>query len=118
MQSLEQLHIASTIRQTIKQHNLILRVTDKGHNFYIGSAIEFEKKVQKFFQETKAFKELSENPLNQIEYKAIELLNYLRQKGFVSEEQYNEMVPDRTKTELAHLYFNPKTHKVILSFFI
>ncbi|CAF1513675.1 unnamed protein product [Adineta ricciae] len=111
MQSLEQLHIATTIRKTIKQNKLILRRTDNGHNFYIGSANEYEKKVQNFFQDTKAFEELPENPLDQIVDKAIELLNHLRQKGHISKQQYDEMVPDRTETELPHLYFNPKTHK-------
>ncbi|CAF4744289.1 unnamed protein product, partial [Rotaria sp. Silwood2] len=29
--------------------------------------------------------------------------------------QYKKMMPDRTKCELAHLYFNPKTHKEDIS---
>jgi hypothetical protein len=112
IQALQQIHIASTIRQKIKIDNLIIRITDKGHNFYIGSAIEFEKKAQKFFSDTNAFIQLSENPFNEIQDKVISLLNKLRQKEFISKKQYNEMIPDRIKSELAHLYFNPKTHKV------
>lgn len=112
IQSLQQLHIATSIRKTIQQNNLILRVTDKGHNFYIGSAKEFEDKVQTFFQDTKAFEPLSENPFHQIKDKAIALLNQLREKGSISKKQYEEMAPDPKQTELAHLYFKPKTHKV------
>ncbi|CAF4518281.1 unnamed protein product [Rotaria socialis] len=64
--TLEQAKTALSIQRKIKKSNLILRVTDKGHNFYIGSAIEFDKKVQKFFQDTNAFVVLKENPFNEI----------------------------------------------------
>ncbi|CAF1464198.1 unnamed protein product [Rotaria magnacalcarata] len=74
--------------------NLIIRVTDKGNNFYIGST------------------ELSYNPFNEILDKVIQLLNTLRGKDLIRKWQYEQMMPDRTKCELAHLYFNPKTHKI------
>ena len=114
IQSREQIQITSKIRQKIKQHHLILRQTDKGHNFYIGSAVEFEKKVETFFQDTNAFIELSENPFDEIKNKVIELLYKLREKQSISKEQYDKMMFDRNKCELAHLYFNPKTHKVCI----
>ncbi|CAF2139036.1 unnamed protein product [Rotaria magnacalcarata] len=111
IQALEQARTALSIRRKLKKSNLILRVTDKGHNFYIGSAIEFDKKVQKFFQDTNAFVILEENPFNEILDKVIHLLNRLHGKKLILRWQYNKMMPDRTKSELAHLYFNPKTHK-------
>ncbi|CAM4898206.1 unnamed protein product [Rotaria socialis] len=111
IQALEQARTALSIRRKLKKSNLILRVTDKGHNFYIGSAIEFDKKVQKFFQDTNAFVILKENPFNEILDKVIHLLNQLYGKNLILRWQYNKMMPNRTKSELAHLYFNPKTHK-------
>ncbi|CAF3977119.1 unnamed protein product, partial [Rotaria magnacalcarata] len=39
------------------------------------------------------------------------LLNTLRGKDLIRKWQYEQMMPDRTTCELAHLYFNPKTHK-------
>jgi hypothetical protein len=113
IQAKEQAKIIASIRMKIKQFNLIIRLTDKGNNFYIGSAIEFEKKVQKFFSDTNAFLELSTNPFNEILNKVIQLLNRLRQEKLIFKWQYDKMMPDRTKCELAHLYFNPKTHKVL-----
>ncbi|CAF2025721.1 unnamed protein product, partial [Rotaria magnacalcarata] len=86
-------------------------VTDKGNNFYIGSAVEFEQKATKFFSDTNAFIELSSNPFNEILDKVIQLLNTLRGKDLIRKWQYEQMIPDRTTCELAHLYFNPKTHK-------
>lgn len=76
--------------------------------------MEFEKKVEKFFRDTNAFIESAENPFHEIQNKVIELLNRLRQEDLISKEQYDEMIFDRNKCELAHLYFNPKTHKVCI----
>ncbi|CAF4696475.1 unnamed protein product, partial [Rotaria sp. Silwood2] len=110
LRAIEQATTAISIRRKLEKSNLILRITDKGHNFYVGSMIEFEKKVQKFFQDTNAFVELTQNPFNEILNKVIHLLNRLREKNFILAWQYKKMMPDRTKCELAHLYFNPKTH--------
>lgn len=111
--SREQAQTVGSIRRIIKNMNLIIRVTDKGNNFYIGLANEFEKRVQKFFSDTNAFIELSSNPFNELFDKVVQLLKTLRQKDLIRKWQYEEMMPDQTTCELAHLYFNPKTHKVI-----
>ncbi len=112
IQAEEQAQTIASIRKKIQQHNLIICLTDKSNNFYIGSAIEFEKKVQKYFNETNAYVELMNNPFNEILDKVIQLLNHLHSKKYILKWQYEQMRPDRTKSELAHLYFNPKTHKV------
>ena len=101
-----------SVRKKIEKHNLIIRVTDKGHNFYIGRATEFRKKAQKFFSDTNAFMELSYNPFNDILDKVIRLLNQLASTKHILQCQCKTMMPDRTKYKLAHLYFDPKTHKV------
>ncbi|CAF1196361.1 unnamed protein product [Adineta steineri] len=111
IQAQEQYRIVTSIRKKIKKENLAIRLTDKSHNFYIGSAIEFEKKAQKFFADTNAFVELTENPFNEILNKVIQLLNNLHSKKLILKWQYDKMMPNRKKVELAHLYFNPKTHK-------
>jgi hypothetical protein len=109
---LEQAHIVKSIREIIQNMNLVIRLTDKGHNFYIGLASEFEKKVEQFFRDTNAFEELPYNPFNETLDKVIQLLNKLRSNERILQWQYKKMMPDRNKCELAHLYFNPKTHKV------
>ncbi|CAF1578519.1 unnamed protein product [Rotaria sordida] len=111
IRTMEQTKMMISIRRKIQKLNLILRMTDKGHNFYIGSYVEFEKKAQQFFQETNAFMELVENPFNEALDKVVQLLNRLREKKVISAWQYNKMMPNLSKCELAHLYFNPKTHK-------
>ncbi|CAF4236052.1 unnamed protein product, partial [Rotaria magnacalcarata] len=109
--SREQAEIVGAIRRIIENMNLIIRATDKGNNFYIGLANTFEQKAENFFSDTNAFTELSSNPFNEILDKVIQLLNTLRGKDLIRKWQYEEMMPDRTNCELAHLYFNPKTHK-------
>jgi hypothetical protein len=117
LQAQQQEQIATSIRKLIQKKKLIIRLTDKSHNFYIGSADEFEKKVQKFFFDTNAFIELPENPFKEIVNKVIQLLNMIRGKELIFQWQQNDMMPDRKKCELAHLYFNPKTHKVEKKYF-
>lgn len=62
--------------------------------------------------ETNAYIELRENPFHDVLHKVVQLLNQLRGKKSILQWQYNQMMPDPKKTELSHLYFNPKTHKV------
>jgi hypothetical protein len=113
LQTLEQAQIVGSIRQIINNMDLIIRLTDKGKNFYIGLTSEFEKKVEKFFLDTNAFMELSSNPFNEILDSTIQLLDKFQSKKLILQWQFKEMMPDREKTELPHLYFNPKTHKVL-----
>ncbi|CAF4127151.1 unnamed protein product [Rotaria magnacalcarata] len=72
---------------------------------------EFDKKAQNFFQDTNAFIELKDNPFNKIQDNVIHLLNQIRTKKIIFQWQCNKMMPNRIKCQLAHLYFNPKTHK-------
>ncbi|CAF2161870.1 unnamed protein product [Rotaria magnacalcarata] len=109
--ALKQAKKVVSIQRKIKKHHLILRVTDKGYNFYIGTEKEFDTKDQNFFQDTNAFIELKENPFNKIQDNVIHLLNQIRAKNFIFQWQCNKMMPNRIKCQLAHLYFNPKTHK-------
>ncbi|CAF4862792.1 unnamed protein product, partial [Rotaria socialis] len=89
----EQAQILGSIRRIIQNMNLVIRVTDKGNNFYIGSVGEFEQKAQKFFSDTNAFIELSYNPFNEILDKVIQLLNTLRGKDLIRKWQYEQMMP-------------------------
>jgi hypothetical protein len=112
IQAFEQLKLVRSIRKKIKKHHLLIRLTDKGNNFYIGQTIEFEKKVQQFFFDTNAFMQLSNNPFHEILDRVIKLLKHLESKRLITNWQYNQMLPAPKECELAHLYFNPKTHKV------
>ncbi|CAF1410921.1 unnamed protein product [Rotaria sp. Silwood1] len=111
IQAQEQADTVASIRKTIHEQNLIIRLTDKDNNFYIGLTKELEEKIQKYFTDTNAFIELSENPFNQILDKVCQLLNNFASKTLTKQWQCKEMMTDVKKAELSHLYFNPKTHR-------
>ena len=111
IQARQQAQISASIRKKIQQHHLTIRVTDKSNNFYIGLTSEFKKKEQAYFNETNAYIQLMDNPFDEVLNKVIQLLNQLRSKRFILKWQYDQMMPDPKQTQLAHLYFNPKTHK-------
>ena len=104
--------ITSSIREIIQKNKLIIRETDKGNNFYIGSAAVFEEKAQQFFKDTEAFKELTRNPLKENLNKVWNFLHKLAKDRLILQKHCMKMLPDRKKVKLSHLYFNPKTHKV------
>jgi hypothetical protein len=108
----EQAHLAQSIRKKITKHQLILRVVDKGNHFYIGSTVNFERKVQNYFTDTNAFVQLSNNPFNEILNGITGVLQTLASKKWILQWQLRTMLPDPVTSELSHLYFNPKIHKV------
>ena len=68
--------------------------------------------MKKYFTDTNAFVQLSENPFNDILNRIIQVLKTLASQKLILQWQMREMLPDPLKFELSHLYFNPKTHKV------
>ena len=56
--------------------------------------------------------ELDDNPFDAILNKVIQLLNNLHSKKLILKWQHKAMTLDPKTTELAHLYFNPKTHTI------
>ena len=108
----EDLRIMKSIRRKLRKRKLILRITDKSNIFYIGRAIDFEKKVQAYREKTNAYQELTSNPLEAILLKVTRLLNDLRAKNCIQANQYDDMMPKRAKVRLGYMYFNPKVHKV------
>ena len=107
--------IMNAIRRKLKRNKLILRMTDKSNILYIGRSIDFDQKAQAYRDKTKAYQELTSNPLEEILYKVTRLLNDLRSKGLIQANQHQKMMPKRDKVRLGYMYFNPKVHKV--SFF-
>ena len=107
--TLEQAQNVTLIRQIIKNMNLIIRLTDKGNNFYIGLASEFEKKVEKFFLDTNAFVELSYNPFNEVLDSVIQLLDQLQSKNLFYNGNTQKRCPTEKKLNY-HIYISIQKH--------
>ncbi|CAF5183895.1 unnamed protein product, partial [Rotaria sp. Silwood1] len=95
---------------------VILRRTDKSKVFRLGDANDYQRKVLEYMQETEAYEEITSgiSPLTENLKQVTSLLNLLYhvEKPSIIKKQYEAMYPKENETELAHLYFIPKPHKI------
>jgi hypothetical protein len=110
----QELSMVQSIRFRLKKGEHVLRVTDKSGVFHIGHARDYEQKAEAYRRKTKAYVELDNDPLWTVFDRVSHLLNDLRAKKHIHAWQLDKMMPKRDKVALAHLYFIPKSHKVIL----
>ena len=110
----QELNLVKSIRRKLAKMKLVLRQTDKSLVFHIGQSSDYERKAAEYRAKTQAYMELSSNPLNEIFDKVTRLLNNLRSKKQILAWQYKKMMPDRRKVKLGHMYFLPKSHKVVV----
>ncbi|CAF2717694.1 unnamed protein product [Rotaria sp. Silwood2] len=106
-----------TIRRYLRNYRqVILRRTDKSKVFHLGNAKEYQRKVIEYMQETQAYEEITSNvsPLAANLQQVISLLDHLHraEKPLITKKQYDKMRPKVSDTELGHLYFLPKPHKI------
>ena len=108
--------IVLSIRRKLKTADLVLRESDKGGNLYVGRTSYFAQKAAEYRTKTGAYEQLSSNPIEEMLARVTRLLNDLHMKTKeINAKQYKEMMPSRSKVELAYMYFNPKTHKEPMS---
>ena len=105
------------IRRYLHQNqHIILRRTDKSKVFHLGDANDYQEKVLQYMQETEAYEEIISgiSPLADSYQQVVSLLDrlYHAEKPLLSRKQYEYMYPKFDETELGHLYFLPKPHKV------
>lgn len=108
----QEFHMAKSIVRKLKKAKLILRATDKSGVLHIGRASDYQHKAAAYRLKTRAYEELSSNPIETVFNRVVRLLNQLKSSGQISEWQRLKMTPVRSNTELAYQYFLPKVHKV------
>ncbi|CAF1497218.1 unnamed protein product, partial [Rotaria sp. Silwood1] len=95
---------------------VILRRTDKSKVFHLGDANDYQRQVLEYMQETEAYEEITSgvSPLSANLQQVTVVLNQLYhvEKPLITKKQYEAMYPKENETELAHLYFIPKPHKI------
>jgi hypothetical protein len=114
-----ELKLVQSIRRKLKKYKLVLRETDKSGVFHNGPEMDYEQKATAYRMKTRAYEELPSDPhpLNDVFVKVGRLLNQLRSAEKIREWQKKKMMPIRAETELAYMYFVPKTHKVTILIF-
>ena len=106
------LKLVLSIKRKLKKLPVIIRQSDKSGVIHIGYKKDYDQKVLAYQQKTKAYVELSSNPLMDTYQKVTNLSNDLRRKTQIDAWQYKKMLPNEKKMQLAYLYFMPKPHKV------
>lgn len=113
-----ELKLVKSIRRKLKKYHFILRKTDKSGVFHIGHSKDYRRKAREYREKTGAYEQLNQNPYNDLIYHVTHQLNQLKATKKITEGQRLQMVPIREKTQLAYMYFLPKSHKVLYFFFL
>ena len=100
----------------LRTNQTILRRTDKSKVFHLGSSTDYEQKALMYMMKTQAYEEIENGrcPLKDNLLFVIDLLDKLLKANAINKKQWSQMIPDKNKVELGHLYFLPKPHKVRL----
>ena len=123
--------VRSIQRLLHRRSDIVVRRTDKNKVFYIGKAIDFERKAEDYMLKTEAYEEITNGrcPLANNSKSVQTLLDYLLMKHALTKKQHDQLYPKEDKLELGHYHGLPKPHKVnlfqsihaiiyILSFFL
>ncbi|CAF1515433.1 unnamed protein product [Rotaria magnacalcarata] len=111
MRAQREFQLVQSIRRKAQRAKLIIRVCDKGGGLHIGSKIDYERKAAKYRDDTKAYQELSYNPLMEIFTNVTNAVNVLKNDKQLTLKNYNRLMPKRDDVRLSYMYFNPKPHK-------
>jgi len=106
--------VKSTQRQ-IKKSTAVIRSTDKSKVRHLGSAQDYHQKALQYMHETNAYREITSgiNPCHDHIQKVLALIDPMLKNGDINLQLWKQyMRPNEKTTELAHLYFIPKPHKV------
>ncbi|CAF1391421.1 unnamed protein product [Rotaria sp. Silwood1] len=104
-----------SIQRQLKKSNVILRITDKSKVFHLGSVYDYSQKALQYMHETNAYREITSgiNPCQNHVQTVLALIDPMLKKREINREIWKQyMRPNVTTTELAHLYFIPKPHKI------
>lgn len=116
--------LIQTIRQSLKNNNLILRRTaDHMNTFYLGSKQDFERKANDYLTTTDQYKlfftinqTTNEQAFRLEMTKLIDSVNHgltiLRRRNDIDENLYNRLRTDPAKVKLPYLYFLPNVSQV------
>ena len=94
--------------------DIVIRRTDKNKIFYIGKAIDFQRKSEEYMQKTEAYEKMTDNrcPLAEHLSAVQTLLNYLEKAQVITSELRKKISPKLNQLELGYYHGLPKLHKV------
>ncbi|CAF2215847.1 unnamed protein product [Rotaria magnacalcarata] len=93
--------------------DIVIRRRDKSKVFYIGKAIDFERKAEEYMLKTEAYQAITNgrSHLSDILCAVQTLLENLVRKQTLTSKQRNQISPKLNQLELGHYHGLPKPHK-------
>jgi hypothetical protein len=93
--------LVESIRHCLSKSNNLFRVTDKSGIFQVGHVTDYEQKAEVYCRRTQACIESESNLLWSVFAKVVQLLNEFRTKRHILASQYEQMMSNKEKVELA-----------------
>ena len=112
MRAQREFSLVKSIRRKAQKTKHIIRVCDKDVGLHIGSKSAYETKSATYREDTKAYQELSYNPLKEIITNVTNALNILKNNKQLTLKNYNCLIPKSELVKLSYMHFNPKPHMV------
>lgn len=104
--------IVKRLKHKFRSHNIIVQKTDKSKVFHLGQLRDYQNKADEYMKKTNAYQCLGvNNPLPNLIERTNRYLLDLRLAKWINQKQYEQLSIKPHETELAHLYYLPKTHK-------
>lgn len=102
----------NNFKRAQKRGKVIFRQTDKSKVFHIDRPETYIEKSVAYMRKTDAYVEIEQSPLNSMIEKTEELLRNLIHKKLLPGKYFEKLRPKIEESELPHLYYNPKDHKI------
>ena len=102
------------------QKDIIIRRTNKSKVFYIGKVSDFAHKTEEYMLKKQAYQEIPSHHCPFADnLKAVQtILEHLRTRNALTEQQCKELSPKLKQLELGHYHALPKPHKAIILFYL
>ncbi|CAF3989165.1 unnamed protein product, partial [Rotaria sp. Silwood1] len=104
--------ILGNLKKAQKEHKVVFRKTDKSKVFHLGKPEAYIEKSAQYMSKMNAYKEIEQSPLEDMIKNTEELLIDLVRRKLLPAKYLEKLRPSRTESELPHLYYNPKDHKI------
>ncbi|CAF3363065.1 unnamed protein product [Rotaria sp. Silwood2] len=95
-----------------KQEKIIFRQTDKSKVFHADTKENYIEKSEAYMKKTSAYIEVPTSPLKEMIEKTDKFLRNLVSTKQMPQSLLDKLRPSMTESELPHLYYNPKDHKI------
>ena len=93
--------------------NTVIRKTDKSKVFHLGKIDDYRTKSIEYMNKTNAYLCLgTHDPLPDLIQRTNKYLLDLRLAKWITQKQYEQLCIQEDESELAHLYYLPKAHKL------